>query len=61
MLEDGQPKAVGVEVDGSRTIVQGLDSKTTAKDVISALRLSREELVSHGRLCILPKVCERDQ
>lgn len=37
-------KAVCVEVDGSRTIVQGLDSKTTAKDVISALRLSREKL-----------------
>ena len=37
-------KAVCVEVDGSRTIVQGLDSETTAKDVISALRLSREML-----------------
>ena len=44
-------RAVCVQIEGSRRIVEGLDSKTTAQDVINALRISCEKLL--GPLVLL--------
>ena len=44
-------RAVCVQIEGSRRIVEGLDSKTTAQDVLNALRISCEKLL--GPLVLL--------
>ena len=44
-------RAVCVQIEGSRRIVEGLDSKTTVQDVLNALRISCEKLL--GPLVLL--------